>query len=145
MPCEKNVTVKLNSVIENLDADGLSGNDVEKDALEACGSLRKENGKISFSYEENREGGRILCRVDETDSGLRITRSGAVECEMIFEKGKLSRGLYKVGPFSFDMEIKTQRLENSVTENGGEVNLIYEMTVGGAKKHCRMKITILPK
>ena len=45
-------------------------------------------------------------------------------------------------PYSFDTDIYTRRIRNSLSLSGGELTLIYDMTIGGAKKKTTMKIKV---
>ena len=60
---------------------------------------------------------------------------------MLFSVEKTHKSIYKVPPFSFDMTIETLRLTSTLSDMGGEINLLYRMTVGGAVRKTKMKIT----
>ena len=73
---------------------------------------------------------------------MRVKREGGVEYEFIFREGETTSSLYSVPPYSFDTEIYTGKIRSSLTEEGGEISLLYYMTIGGAKKRTRMKIKV---
>lgn len=135
--------IKLNicSLIENLDSSGLPEGDVERDSIDCIGELLISDESFTISYTERREGGEVNCLITESRGELTVKRTGAVESEMHFAVGKPYCTLYKVPPFSFDMKIETLRLTSTVSDKGGEINLLYKMTVGGAAKKTKMKIT----
>ena len=60
---------------------------------------------------------------------------------MRFSDGETFNTLYCVGPYSFDMTVRTKRIRNSLTVDGGELQLIYSMNVGGQEKNVRMRIS----
>jgi len=137
----KKCVFKITSHVINLDESGKSSGDVEKDELEAAGFIKTEDGKALISYEERREGARVLCEILVDGESVRVKRRGDVICDMLFSPQKAFKGLYEAPPFSFDMEISTLKIENSIEKPFGSLSLFYVMNIGGAGKRCRMKIT----
>ena len=39
------------------------------------------------------------------------------------------------------MTVRTKKIRSSLSEDGGEVQLIYSMNIGGQEKNVRMKIS----
>ena len=136
----KKVKLNISSVIENLDDSGLADGDIERDSVSCTGDLISSCQNHTISYLEKREGGEVRCSISQTPSGITVKRSGAVESEMSFALGKSYKTLYRVPPFSFDMTIETIRLSGNLSENGGEISLLYKMVVGGAAKKVKMRI-----
>ena len=62
--------------------------------------------------------------------------------ELCFVEGETHHSVYTIPPYSFDAEVKAKRVRVSVNENEGLIDLVYNMTVGGAEKAARMKIWI---
>ena len=137
---EKNCNLKITSNVLNLDENEKPDGAPEKDELCALGEIKTEKGKTTLSYKEKRDGAAVLCEIVATGDSVTVRRRGDVVCDMLFSPQKSYKTLYNVPPFSFDMEIYTVRIENSINEESGSLSLIYNMTVGGAKKRCRMKI-----
>lgn len=141
MALSKNAYIRISSLIENLDSAGLPEGDAERDFIECRGKLITDCGTVSLSYTESREGGEVQCLISKTGGEILVKRCGAVESEMRFALGKPCTALYRVPPFAFDMKIETLRLCCTLDEFGGEVDLLYKVTVGGASKKTKMKIT----
>lgn len=137
----KKCIFKITSNVINLDENGKPDGVPEKDEFSAEGSLKTEKGATTLAYKETREGSSVLCEITVKESSVEVRRRGDVSCDMVFSAGKTYETLYQVPPFSFDMTIDTVRIENGISEENGSLSLLYDMTVGGAKKRCRMKIT----
>ena len=136
----KKCIFKITSNVINLDENGKPDGAPEKDEFSVAGSLKTEKGATTLSYKETREGSSVLCEITVKESSVEVKRRGDVSCDMVFSAGKTYETLYQVPPFSFDMTIDTVRIENTIGEENGILSLLYDMTVGGAKKRCRMKI-----
>lgn len=140
MTKKTNCFLKISSNVINLDEDGRPEGEVEKDELCVAGALNAEGDAITLSYKEEREGSSVLCKITARGDEVKVSRRGDVISDMLFSPGKIHKSVYKVPPFSFDMEISALKIENGLKRDGGVLSLLYGMTVGGAKKRCRMKI-----
>ena len=138
----KRVSLKVESFIDNLTPDGLPEGEPEKAVSECIGSLRISDGRISLIYTENTEGGSIRSEIVCLDDRVFVTRSGAIESELCFAEGERHRSVYSIPPYKFDAEVEAKRVKVEVNENGGRIDLLYNMTLGGAMKAARMKIWI---
>ncbi len=138
-----NCVLKITSNIINLDEKGLPEGDLEKDEFTVSGLIKTENGAVILSYKEKREGALISCNVTAKGRAVEVSRRGDVVCDMLFSVGKTHKTIYKAPPFSFDMEINTLRVENNIQNERGSLSLFYTMTIGGAQKRCRMKISLI--
>ncbi len=117
---------------------------VEDNCVTSHGVLIKTKQGYSLSYEETGEGGLVKCTILANDNDVTVTREGASISTMRFKEGTTHHSVYSVAGFYFDMEIKTLSLNSSISVMGGEISLIYDMMIGGARKNCRMKITVKP-
>ncbi len=133
----KNIRLKISSVIENLDDAGLISGEAERTDFTADGEYGLRGGIAKISYTEHGEGGDTLCRITVKDGLVSVKRTGAAEVEMQFSEGERYQGIYSVPPFSFDMEITTQKITVACSENGAAVTLLYVMNIGGQKKRCK--------
>ena len=138
----KRVNLKIESFIDNLGADGLPEGEPEKAVSECLGSLRISDGRISVIYTEKTEGGDIRSEIVSVGGQVRVARSGAIESELCFIPGETHNSVYSIPPYKFDASVTAKRVRVDVTENGGVIDLLYNMTVGGAEKAARMKIWI---
>ena len=141
MELTKKVKIKIVSTVEELDECGLADS-AERTENAIVGTLSDEDGILTLSYKESTEGGEVFSRVITDGKTVVVGRSGALSSEFIFDEKNEHSSLYSVGPYSFDAKITTKRIRNSLTADGGEITLLYDMTVGGAKKHVKMKIEV---
>jgi uncharacterized beta-barrel protein YwiB (DUF1934 family) len=138
----KKVKLRIESVIENLSSEGLPDGDPEKSVSECFGSLHITDSRVSVTYTEKNEGGEIRSEIICIDGSVTVIRSGAIESELCFIEGETHRSIYSIPPYKFDAEIKAKRVRVDISETNGSIDLLYNMTVGGAEKAARMKIWI---
>ena len=138
------VKIKIESSIENLDAAGLPEGDIEKNSSVADGFYRFSDSEITLTYAEEGEGVRAESEITYNDGIVCVRRRGAIESELIFEEGKSHSSLYVVSPYKFDATVTAKRVRVNLNEDGGTLDLLYNMKIGGAEKSARMKIWILP-
>lgn len=137
----KNVKIDIESTVEELDDAGLVESS-DKTASSAVGTLTESSGSYVISYSVKNENETALSEITVTDSSVTVKRSGDSEYKFVFTEGKATNSLYAVGQYSFDTEIYTRKIRKSLSDSGGELTLIYDMTIGGAKKKTRMKILV---
>ena len=135
---EKKITVS--SVIENLSPSGAKEGEAEETSAVYDGFLKIYGDEINISYTEKTEGGRIVSDITVGADFVRVKRAGAVESDIIFNEKKPDTSLYKVAPFSFDVTVNTKKIRNSMTRNGGRIDIYYDMEIGGAAKYVKMRI-----
>lgn len=142
----KEMTFKIESTIEELDEAGLPTGEPERTSVAESGFFRLGAGELRMDYTERGEGGtRVHCEIAAAGERVTVARRGDVECDMVFEKGVRHASLYRVPPYSFDMEIVTLRLENELTADGGRLTILYRMKLGGAERRTRMVLVAAPR
>ena len=139
----RDVKIEVNSYIENLDESGLAEGDAEISRTEHNAKMKMHGEDVFLSYEEESEGGKIFSDIRLSSGGITVSRRGAIESVLLFADGEEFNTVYSVPPYKFDMQVKTLRIRGSADANGGEVDILYRMSVGGAAKKCRMRICIL--
>lgn len=139
---QKDAKLTVSSYIENLGKDGLRDTEPEISRTEHSAKMTVRNSDIFLSYEEESEGGKILSDIRVSESGVTVSRRGAIESVLLFADDEEFSTVYSVPPYKFDMRVKTLRLRTSLCESGGEVDILYTMSVGGADKKCRMRISV---
>ena len=138
----KEVKIKIESVIENLDSAGLVDGEAERNVNECEGFLRYSDGEAVITYSESGESGSVTSEIKYKDGEATVKRSGTIESELYFKEGVTHRSIYSVVPYKFDAEVHTRRIRASLGECGGTLDLFYNMKIGGADKSARMKIWI---
>lgn len=136
------VKIKIESVIENLDASGFPEGDAERSISECEGFLRYCDGEAVITYSESGEGGSVSSEIKYRDKEASVKRTGAIESELYFKEGVTHSSLYSIPPYKFDASVTTRKIRASLTEFGGTLDLFYNMKIGGAEKSARMKIWI---
>ena len=142
MPTINEAKIKIESRIENLDGAGLPEGDVERAEVETSGFYYYSDDAVRLTYTEENEGGRAESEIIWHGGALTVKRSGAIRSEMVFKPGEVHQSLYSVSAYSFDVSVKPRRMQVELDAGGGKIDLLYNMTIGGADKAVRMKIWI---
>ena len=137
----KNVKIEIDSLVEDLDDSGLVS-DSSRTSATAEGVMKADEKEIFISYSEIAENEKTDSEITLKNSSVSVKRKGALTCNFLFTETKTTSTLYSVGPYSFDAEIYTRKIRSSFDSSGGEITLIYDMTLGGAKKKTKMKIRV---
>lgn len=139
------VTVKVSSVIEDIDSYGLRSGNEEKTESVSVGYLHiYDNGTSLVTYAEEGEGGKVTTEVLVSGRTVTVSRKGAIESAISFEEGKIHKSIYSIPPYRFDAEVKTSMVKTEIYSDKGRIELNYVMKVGGSERVARMKIWILP-
>ena len=135
----------IHSVIDNLDEAGVPDGEPEISITTERGFLKAEpsepQDKLYISYNEEGEGGKTHTEIVIDGNKVKLSRRGSSSYDLVFGEGEECSCVYSVPPYSFDMRVNCKRVRNSMTREGGVLQIIYDMNVGGADKKCRMKIT----
>ncbi|WP_339252024.1 DUF1934 domain-containing protein [Sporosarcina sp. FSL W8-0480] len=105
----RNVRVQLQSSIRH------DGQTADNHELTASGILIEKAGKTYLQFEENTDGQQVRTTVKLDKPDALIMRTGAVQMRLPFTVGEIRPGTYGAGPATFDLFVKTTKLE--VTEN----------------------------
>ena len=135
--------IKISSVIDNLSPEGLPEGDPERTESISDGKYFFSDKGIKIVYEEKQNGEVITHKILSSMETVRVCASGAVSSDMIFSVDKPHKSLYSVGPYSFDMEVTAKKIRFDFCDEGGTLDLLYDMNVGGQNKRTRMKITVI--
>ena len=131
----------VNSVIDNLDDAGLPDGDPEINIFTTVGDMTVSDRGIKLSFTEESEGQKTTSTLFIIKDKVILGKRGAIESDITFVEGEEYKTIYNVGPYAFDMTVRTKKIRNTLTVFGGEIQLIYSMNVGGQEKNVRMKIT----
>lgn len=131
----------VNSVIDNLGDSGLPEGDPEINIFTTEGEISPYADGLLLCFTESGEGGTARSDIYLAGNSVRLVKSGDITSEMLFREGEKFDTVYSVGPYSFDMTVLTKRIRGTLTEDGGELQIIYSMNIGGQSKNVRMKIS----
>ena len=127
----KEVMVKIKS----MQASAESGEDTMEFVTEA--KFYRRNGATYLLYEESEFSGMPGCktRIRLRDGEVQMKRYGegtSIGNELKFEKGKRYSGLYETPFGPIEIELLTNDVDNSFSENGtGQLEIDYEVSLKG--------------
>lgn len=108
----------------------------EKVAHLAEGQYYFRNNKHYVKYDDSDiDEENVIATTIKTDGGkLTIFRRGAVDTEMIFLHGEMTRTSYHTPYGPMELEINTRQLEINMNEveGWGEIDLFYDLAVNGS-------------
>lgn len=103
----------------------------ERDSVElvTAGQYGFENGESRFTYEESELTGLNGTRTTFTISpmGVVLRREGSLNSEMVFQQGRKNYFLYETPYGSATMGVDTRRIDTSLGEHGGSLELDYNI------------------
>ena len=107
--------------------------DIDPDATELMtdGTLEVTEDGLVLSYEESELTGMEGTTTTFEVCGPRVTltRSGAVNSQMVFEEGRQHTSLYETPFGERSVDIQTGRLRHNLTERGGIMEIQYSIAV----------------
>lgn len=108
--------------------------DCDKTELVTEGEYTVRNGKYFLRYKEHLAdvGGdcNTIIKIDE--KSVVMTRTGNINTQMIFEKGKRHMSHYETPMGSFTIGVSTDLLNIGVNEKGGEVEIKYNLDINNS-------------
>ena len=134
----------VRSRIEDLDESGLV-TDAEELKSESMGFLRAAEDEMLLTYTEGEGESKVFSQVLIHGESVSVNRRGATESSILLEVGKKQTSIYKVPPYSFDMEVEAKRIRNSMSLKGGRLDLFYLMTIGGQARKVRLTVDFEPQ
>ena len=107
--------------------------DIDPDATELMteGTMALTEDGIVLSYEESELTGMEGTTTTFEVKGPRVTltRSGAVNSQMVFEEGQQHTSLYETPFGELTVDIQTSLLKHNLTERGGLMEIKYSIAV----------------
>ena len=107
--------------------------DIDPDATELMteGTMALTEDGIVLSYEESELTGMEGTTTTFEVKGPRVTltRSGAVNSQMVFEEGRQHTSLYETPFGELSVDIQTRELQHNLSERGGLMEIKYSIAV----------------
>lgn len=132
---------------------GKQASDGQDDQMEFIteGELYERGGALYLMYEETEISGMPGCKTRLKIKGDSVsmkrlgTKTIPAGTEMEFAPGKVFTGPYDTPYGSFEMEVVTNKIENSLTSEGaGSVHIDYKMSLKGlVESHNQLSIEML--
>ncbi|MGN0691146.1 MAG: DUF1934 domain-containing protein [Oscillospiraceae bacterium] len=126
---------KINNVLINLKSIQMADGENSEIELVTEGILRPISGGFEIEYDESETTGYENSTTVITCLGNRLaslTRSGSASSELVLEIGKKHHCYYETPFGSMMVGIFTKAIENTLTEDGGELLLKYTIDVNSA-------------
>ncbi len=134
----------VHSVIEDMDESGLPAGEPEISVTTVGGFYKQLPCGAEISYSELCEGERIHTTLAVGDNVISLKKRGAIGCDIEFSEGGTHSSVYTVSPYSFDITVRTARIRNELSKDGGVLRINYSMNIGGQQRAVRMKISARP-
>ena len=123
----------------------------EEDIMEFVteAKLYKRGEAVYLIYEETELSGipgcrtRLKCKPDEVQM-KRYGEGAGIGNEIRFERGRRYSGLYDTPFGAIELEVLTNRLENNLTEGGGNLDIDCSISLKGLMEgHNQLSITLM--
>ena len=106
--------------------------------VESEGDLYERGGNIKIIYYEDEITGLIDCETtlsfSKRDPGrVTMSRDGLVKTVLMFSEGERYISVYETEYGSFELGVVTEKCDNSVTSDGGDMHIIYTVELRGAR------------
>ena len=107
------------------------GIDPDETELMTEGTMALTEDGIVLSYEESERTGMAGTTPTFAVKGPRVTltRSGAVNSQMVFEEGRQHTSLYETPFGELSVDIQTSELKHNLSERGGLMEIKYSIAV----------------
>lgn len=104
-----------------------SGSENEKIEFISTGNFYKKDGTFHITYKEHSEMGmgdsRVFLKVE--DDKITMRRMGEFQTAMYYEVDRITEFIYRMPYGEMIIQIKTEKIENNLTEDGGSVRFSY--------------------
>lgn len=132
------------SKIEDLDENGFA-TEAEEMKSECAGFLRVAEDELLLTYTEGEGENKSFSQISVRGEAVFVCRRGASESSFCLKVGEKHTSIYKVAPYSFDMEVEAKRIRNTMGLEGGRLDLFYLMRIGGQDRKVRLCIDFAPR
>ena len=109
----------------------LPGEEKQVVTIVTDGTMERRGDTVFLSYKESEmtgmEGTTTTFEVER--DRVALTRTGAIESRMIFEKGKKNVSLYDMGFGALTIGVQARRLSSSLGPDGGRLEISYGIEI----------------
>ena len=139
-----NITIETKRQSQNRQGEIVS----ESNSQSAFGFLKKSKSGLELEYidtdyspSENKKTTVSMLN----DNIVAFDRLGLLNAYMVFENGKSHTCVYDSLPYPLQLSIQTNSLENSMSSNGGRIDIDYTVRIAGATaEHSKVTLTAIP-
>lgn len=102
----------------------------ETENFKVSGTLKKT--KNGYRIEYNEENDTVTTTIDTfEDDTVSVNRIGTINTHMVFADGKAHTCICNTGYFPLQMRVRTKRLVNSLSMDGGKIDIDYTVEIVG--------------
>lgn len=120
------------------------GDDNEKIEFISTGNFYQKDGVFHITYKEHSEMGmgdsRVFLKVEPDKITMR--RMGEFQTAMYYEVGRITEFIYRMPYGEMNIKIKTETIENNLTDEGGCVEFSYVLLMNGDEIYNHISLTI---
>ena len=110
-----------------------SGDLSDKIEFTSSGNFYEKEGRFYITYKEHRSMGmgdsRVFMKIEPGCVTMR--RMGEFQTVMVYKEGKTTEFIYNMPFGRLSMKIKTEKISDGLSADGGELRLSYELFSGG--------------
>ena len=105
----------------------MADNETEIIEEKGLGNCRIKNNKIYLIYKTEYDGEIQTTTVITDMDSVHIKRSGSVKSDIRYVLGKTTFSKYYMPYGVIDMEVKTEKILNELSEDGGRLRIVYTL------------------
>ena len=110
----------------------------EKSEFFAQGDFYEKNGVYYLTYTENDEKTRVFIKISK--DGVDVRRMGEFKTGIYYRQGEMTDTVYETPFGKLGIKIRTSKIENKLSENGGTLKIFYTLITGG--ENVKNEITL---
>ena len=115
--------------------DGDTGEMFDEMTSVCKGCMLLRDGTTRLLYREKTEEADITTEMSFSERNtITLKKSGSARYELVFSEGQTYKFVYYAPPLSFDAEVTTHKIKNSMCMAGGNITIEYSMDMGGHKQ-----------
>ena len=137
------IRVRSERIHQTLLPNGENGNKSETDDFIVSGTMKKT--KSGFRIEFNEENDTVTTIINTVGGTVSVNRLGPLNSHMVFADGKAHTCICDTGFFPLHMRVRTKKLENSLSLDGGKLDIDYSVEiVGNLAERNRLTFSVYP-
>lgn len=139
-----NITIETHQTLQNPQGESVS----ESARTNAIGFLKKTRYGLELEYLEKELptiNGRVTTVSMLNDNIITVNRFGFMDAYMVFEEGKAHTCIYDAEPLPLQLNIRTNKLQNSISPQGGRLDIDYTVQIAGSTaEHSHISMSVSP-
>ena len=124
-----------------------SAGETDKIEFISGGNFYEKDGVFHITYKEHSGMGmgdsRVFLKVE--DERITMRRMGEFQTTMCYDADKITQFFYRTPFGEMDIKIKTEKIENKLTNTGGYVNFSYVLLMDGGEVYNDICLSVEPE